>query len=92
VGLLAKFGHLPRFIVRCLTPTVSRATPENDVERQHIARVLITHGRSLQSQEARPKEVRRIHPITVMERESAIGRSNLRRLRAVKPSDSDEAA
>ena len=93
LAALAYTGNLPRFILRFITPTVSPASPaELEADRQRTAALLTAYGQRVQGQEPRPREVRRIHPITSFERESELGKATIHRIRLGKSSNSDEAA
>ena len=88
IGLLAKFGHLPRFIVRSITPTPSAPTPEERAEdRRQQAQIFTALGR-----QAEERERRIVHPIVVFEREKALGQVTLKRIRINRKPNSDEAA
>lgn len=90
VGLLAKFGHLPRFIVRFITPTVQPASLEEVAEdRRRQAEILTRIGRQAQQPDL-PRERRIVHPIVHFERQMATLKAQ--HGRTPKPSNSDEAA
>lgn len=88
IGLLAKFGHLPRFIVRFITPAVTAPTAEErDADIRAQAQILTRIG-----QQADERERRIVHPIVVFEREKAVGQAALKRIRVNQKPTSDEAA